>query len=135
MTVRYMRFISRAYLQAHPKILVPWGDNLAGYGMGGQAAEMRGEPNAVSIYTKKKPTRNDDAYFTDADLDLFRENLLIPYRLLRAHLDNGGTVSCPSAGVGTDRAALPLRAPRCFKMLRLAFFKLDINPPDWKAIP
>jgi hypothetical protein len=135
MSILYMRFIARVDLKANPHVLFIWGDNLERTGMGGQAAEMRGEPNGVSIMTKKAPRRDDAAYFTDADREDFRKYLSSPYRLLEKHLKAGGLVVCPAAGVGTDRAALPEKAPACFKMLRKAFKQLGIIPPDWKNIP
>lgn len=48
-----------------------FGDNLERRGFGGQAASMRGEPNAIGIPTKKSPTYKDEAFFSD---DEFGQN-------------------------------------------------------------
>ena len=61
------KFITRADLQANPKRLYLFGDNVMRAGLGGQAKEMRGEPNAVGVATKKAPHRGHLAYFTDAE--------------------------------------------------------------------
>ena len=51
----YQKFIYRSDLKANPSVLYLFGDNLQRVGLGGQAKEMRGEPNAVGIATKKAP--------------------------------------------------------------------------------
>ena len=38
-------------------------------GYGGQAREMRGEPNSIGIPTKWAPDSNKSSYFCDGDLD------------------------------------------------------------------
>ena len=61
--IERMRNISRAYVRANRDKLFLFGDNLERRGFGGQAAAMRGEPNAVGIPTKKKPSYAGDAFF------------------------------------------------------------------------
>ncbi|RUW57166.1 hypothetical protein [Mesorhizobium sp. M8A.F.Ca.ET.021.01.1.1] len=72
---------------------------------------MRGEPNAIGIPTKKRPSMEDGSFFSDADYDEVVP--LISARLRRAarHLQNGGIVVIPAAGLGTDRARLREKAP------------------------
>ena len=53
--VERIRFITREYVRANPDKIFLFGDNLEQRGLGGQAAAMRGEPNAVGIPTKKRP--------------------------------------------------------------------------------
>lgn len=47
--------IYRADLRANPDVLYVFGDNEIRRGLGGQAAEMRGEPNAVGVATLRAP--------------------------------------------------------------------------------
>jgi hypothetical protein len=51
----YQKYIKREDLRANPTVLYVFGDNEARTGLGGQAKEMRGEPNAVGIATKASP--------------------------------------------------------------------------------
>lgn len=134
MPVRYRRMIYRRDLQRNPKCLFIFGDNLQRAGMGGQAQEMRGEPNAVGVVTKKYPTMSSEAaFFSDKDYAQFKAAIAPDLKRIKLHLDNGGFVVCPEAGIGTDRASLPSRAPKCFVLLHEAFSKLGIEPPDWKG--
>ena len=127
--LKEMKKITREYVQAHPEFLFLFGDNLQQQGYGGQAKAMRGEPNAVGIPTKKKPTMDDDAFFTDEELE---EN--------KAHIDDAimeilkkkpdfdrkkHTIIIPAAGLGTGLAQLPERAPKTYAYInkRLREFK------------
>ena len=53
MPVIFMSSITREFVRNHPDFIFVFGDNLAKKGLGGQAREMRGEPNAVGIATKR----------------------------------------------------------------------------------
>jgi hypothetical protein len=103
--------ISRAMLRAHPQTLFVFGDNLQRRGLGGQAAEMRGQPNAVGLPTKREPSTLPRAYLRDADLPLVQAAAAPDIARLRRHLAGGGNVLWPSAGIGTGRADLARRAP------------------------
>lgn len=127
---------TRPQIQADRDSLYVFGDNLARRGgapdangwsnpRAGQAAACRNEPNAVGIPTKRLPSMDEAAFFTDADLDRVRPVIQDGFRRLAEHLRAGGTVVLPSAGIGTDRAQLASRAPlirafidRCFDHLR-----------------
>ena len=69
--IERMRFITRDYVRANRDKLFLFGDNLEQRGLGGQAAAMRGEPNAIGIPTKKSPSYRADAFFSD---DEFEQN-------------------------------------------------------------
>lgn len=105
-------FITRASMKARPGTLFIFGDNMARAGFGGQAKEMRGEPNAVGIPTKKAPRRDDSAYFTDADFNSAVKAITPEIERLKTHISSGGDIVYPAAGIGTDRAELPQRAPK-----------------------
>jgi hypothetical protein len=125
MKIETMETITRAEVRAHPHKVFLFGDNLAQTGLGGQAAEMRGEPNAVGIPTKKLPTMNANAFFTDDEYTL---NVASINRTLDAAIDlalrlglahpDGPTIVLPSAGLGTGRAQLKERAPKTFAHLQ-----------------
>jgi hypothetical protein len=103
--------LSRRLARAHPDGLFVFGDNLAGSGRGGQAAAIRGEPNAIGIPTKRRPSRHDSAFFTDSDLAAVAPVIDSVFARLESHLRSGGDVYWPAAGVGSGRAELPTRAP------------------------
>jgi hypothetical protein len=105
---------TREEIRANPGAMVVFGDNLERIGLGGQAGAARGEPNAVGIPTLHGPAGHEDAYFSDADLDVAKAAIDPAFELLLGHLQAGGDVWWPSAGVGTGIALLPQRAPAVF---------------------
>lgn len=111
MPLVFERFLTRQMVRARPTALFVFGDNLAESGFGGQAAEMRGEPNAVGLPTKRRPTREPAAYCSDADLPRIQRAAGPKLARLRQHLLAGGVVVWPQAGIGTGRAELATRAP------------------------
>ena len=116
--------ITRADLKAHPERLYLFGDNEARAGFGGQAAAMRGEPNAVGVATKRAPSMAASAMWTDGEFD--RCITIIDRDLQRAfdHAVAGGVVVCPKDGIGTGRAGLPTNAPRIWAHLRSRLVEL-----------
>lgn len=107
--------ITRAMVQANPRTLFAFGDNLERRGYGGQAREMRGEPNVVGVPTKRKPERGPDAYLSDAmwgrDGALFAA-VAGAFNAMEAALAEGRDVAIPADGLGTGLAELPSRAPK-----------------------
>jgi len=103
----YKKFICRQDLKDNPNKLYVFGDNSERVGFGGQAKEMRGEPNAVGITTKKSPSMDDSAFFTNDDiLQWIYENRLSVKRLVVHRSD----IVWPSDGIGTGLAQLKERA-------------------------
>lgn len=125
MTVIYQQRISRADLQANPTVLYVFGDNMDRVGRGGQAKEMRGEPNAVGIPTKWGPYME----FTDANIDspAIRGAWRAASIRLRKHLDARGVIVVPLEGIGTGLANLPTNAPAMFNELKRVGDALGIN--------
>lgn len=107
MIVIYQKFIYRQDLRANPKIVYVFGDNLKGEGFGGQAKEMRGEPNAIGIPTKKLPSMTPDAFFTDNEYDDNKRVIDAAFAKILKH----PIVVVPLAGIGTERADLRNKAP------------------------
>lgn len=106
--------IQREDLQRNRDRLYLFGDNEMRSGLGGQAGSCRGEPNAVGVATKRRPSRDAGAYWSDGDFNRCR--LIVDSDLERAfvHARAGGTVVIPEAGLGTGLSELPARAPRLF---------------------
>jgi len=123
--LRHEPVVRRAMLQAEPDTLFVFGDNMRRVGMGGQAAEMRGEPNAVGIPTKLAPSMAPDAFFTDADLPRALHAFAQAFARLEAHLRAGGKIVVPEAGIGEGLAQLSRRAPKIHEVLTCAMDALD----------
>jgi hypothetical protein len=110
-------WITRADLRANPGVLYLFGDNCARTGHGGQAREMRGEPNAVGIRVKWKPTTEEDAYFSDLNARALMELIDNDLRPVVAHLNARRVAVLPMDGIGTNLAQLRWRAPKVFAYL------------------
>jgi len=124
MPIRYERHITRAMLRSEPATLFVFGDNLQRRGLGGQAKEMRGEPNAVGIPTKRAPSMRPDAFFSDADLFDFAWDSDREFARLMDHMEAGGLVVLPADGIGTGLADLERRAPRVWERLQMRIQEL-----------
>jgi hypothetical protein len=125
--IRREKHITRAMLRAEPETLFVFGDNLERRGLGGQAAEMRGEPNAVGIPTKRAPSMREDAFFTDADLTSFINASYRDAQRLAKHVDQGGTVVLPADGIGTGLADLQRRAPEIWEVIQGIIETLEVK--------
>jgi hypothetical protein len=117
MTVIKVKHITRAMLQNARSSLFVFGDNLAGSGYGGQARDMRDEPNAIGIPTKAFPGMGETAFFRDVDFERAKPRIDAAFARLRAHVAAGGTVVWPADGIGTGLAQLPQRAPLIWRYI------------------
>jgi len=122
---RYTRFVIRA----RPTWLYVFGDNMKRRGLGGQAKEARGEPNAIGIPTKWAPGTRGVDYFTSGDLYAVKDILDQAFEKLEAHLAAGGCVVWPADGIGTGLAELPTRAPKIHAYIEERLRRLE-NPHD-----
>ena len=106
MPVIFQCVIQRRDLRANPGLYYIFGDNMVRQGYGGQAAAMRGEPNAVGIPTKRTPDTDETAYFYDHQFEEFcyvvQPSLLYVEKLLIAKQ----TIIMPMDGIGGGRARL-----------------------------
>lgn len=118
-------WFDRKEIRNNPDKLYVFGDNFAREGFGGQAKECRGEPNAVGIPTKREPSREDRAYLSDADFDLWANKSAATFMRIAVALDDGKTVVWPSAGIGTGLAELERRAPKIWHDLQCRIASLD----------
>jgi hypothetical protein len=126
MPIRREHHITRQMLRDEPSTLWVFSDNLIGRGLIGQAYEMRGEPNAVGIPTKRLPALDPVAYFDDADMGVFLATAAEPLHRLLVHLRTGGVVVWPAAGIGTGLADLERRAPQVWACLERARERLEV---------
>jgi hypothetical protein len=116
--VIFQKYISNEDLRRNPQILYVFGDNVQRKGRGGQAAAMRGEPNAVGVATKYAPTMQGT--FIEEPNAIVNQNRIIDQDMkpLFDQVRRGGIVVWPSDGIGTGLAALPLKAPSTWEHLQ-----------------
>lgn len=120
MKVERMKWITREIVRANPDKTFLFGDNIEKRGMGGQAKEMRGEPNAVGIPTKWLPSMDDRAFFSDKNYQYNIAEIEKAIRLIQTEI-----VVIPSDGIGTGLAELDKRAPKTFAYLQGRIAALD----------
>jgi hypothetical protein len=119
---RYQKFITRDDLRKNPDTTYVFGDNMLRVGLGGQAKEMRGEMNALGIPTKKKPSWDDDSFFTDDDLfdvagsvlHTILSDLESVFDVLDVH---NRDVVWPEDGIGTGLANLEKSSPLLWRLI------------------
>lgn len=114
-----MHRICRSDVKADRNTVYVFGDNMEGRGLGGQAREMRGEPNAIGVPTKWRPGREERDYFTDDDAkdrDVWHA-IHGAFERMRAALAEGRNVVIPFDGLGPGLAELPTRAPKLHRMI------------------
>lgn len=120
MPLTYRKWISRDQLRAEPTTLFVFGDNAVRQGLGGQAAHMRNEPNAVGVVTKWRPSMAPDAFFTDEDYLEASHLIIQDLTPVYHHLLDGGNVVWPQDGIGTGLSQMPQRAPLIWELLEQA---------------
>lgn len=111
MRIYRQKWIERDDLRNNPDAVYLFGDNVRRKGMGGQAAAMRGEPNAIGIATKWAPDNRETSFFSDDDLE--RISPIITEDFLKAFnaRSRGLLIVIPADGLGTGLSQLPERAP------------------------
>lgn len=110
--------IYRIDLRANPDVLYVFGDNVDRVGLGGQAGEMRGEPNAVGVATKWSPFMNESAFFNDVDYDGIAKIIDSDFEPLFKAALNGKTIILPADGLGTGLSEMPTRCPKLYQLVR-----------------
>lgn len=118
MPFKFSPFITRNDLRMNPGYLFVFGDNMQRRGRGGQAREMRGEPNAVGIVTKRAPSMDRRAFFSDDDYAEVAEVVYEAFERLEEHLAVNGVVVLPTKGVGTGLSMLDFHAPKIDAMIQ-----------------
>lgn len=121
MPVQKQKWIERSDLQANPAWRYIFGDNEIRRGLGGQAASMRGEPNAIGVATLYAPGHP----WSDTQFDHCAAVVLADLLPAWSHLAKGGTLVVPEDGVGTGLARLRESAPRLFAFVQAQMAALD----------
>lgn len=121
--IEFWDYIVREDLKNNSDKIFLFGDNLIGKGYGGQAKEMRDEPNAIGIPTKKLPSNGSDAFFSDGDLEINKHHINKAF----SKIPEGRIIVIPSAGLGTGLAQLDVKAPKTYAYLLECIKKLEEN--------
>ena len=119
MIVIKQKMIYRVDLQANRHILYLFGDNLDRQGMGGQAGEMRDEPNGFGIATKRSISHNyPDDFFFDNQPDTIslidKEFERLEQHIMMADYE---AIIIPMDGLGTGLSRMPELAPKALAHL------------------
>lgn len=117
MPVAYLDWITRDMLRTEPDSRFVFGDNTARVGMGGQAKEMRGEPNAIGVATLFAP----GVFYCPNDPDAL-EAVINDLKKVALELSLGRIVYVPTDGLGTGLAHLTEKAPALHRLI-VAFFR------------
>lgn len=118
-------FYVRNQLRADPGSLYLFGDNLDRRGLGGQAAEMRGEPNAFGIAVKYHPTTNNDAYFSDRQLERNKTAITTDINHALRYYKKLQFKNLIIPQIGAGRAMLPQKAPETYDWLLTELKRLE----------
>lgn len=119
MPVEFQKMIYRTDCQANPEKFYVFGDNEWRRGNGGQAKEMRGEPNVIGVRTKAKPSQEPNSFWSDDNLERNCAFLFADFFNIIDKLHKGHTVVFPVDGLGTGLSELPTRAPKTMLFIEL----------------
>ena len=100
-------------VRKNPDKVFLFGDNLKGYGKGGQAI-IRNESNAIGIPTKKAPSMDKTAFFSDVEYTSNKKFIDEAF----AKIPRGKTIVVPKDNLGTGRAQLKTKAPKTWLYLQ-----------------
>lgn len=114
---RSNKIITRQEVQKNKSTLYVFGDNDIRKGLGGQAKEMRGEPNAFGISTKKIPSNDVSSFKSDKELEENKKIITSDVNKIIAAWNTGkyDNIIIPPIGVGL--AKLSEKAPMAWKFL------------------
>lgn len=128
--IEVQKLFTIADCEANPHKYYIFGDNLMRQGTGGQAI-IRYCRNAIGIPTKRLPSMEEDAFFSDK----IDEYSIVSKRLARLVILYEDTrnyiLVFPEDGLGTGRAQLKERSPEIYNLidgLLKQYFELEIMP-------
>ncbi len=113
MKIITQKYITRKDIQKNRDKIYLFGDNLLHRGSGGQAKEMRGEPNSIGIPTKKFPSMYSNSFLSDEDFELAKDEIDKAFNMI----PSSSIVIIPEDGLGTGLAKLDIKAPRIFNYI------------------
>lgn len=111
--IKQDEWYSRNMCKSNPDTLYVFGDNTAKEGCGGQA-QIRHEPNSIGIPTKRRPTMEDDAFFSDMPVQFLKVEQAISEVLCVVLAGKYTKIVFPSDGLGTGLAMLEAKSPVIF---------------------
>lgn len=111
MPIIVQKFIYRSDLRDNPYAAYVFGDNTERVGMGGQAKEMRHEPNAMGVVTKWRDGMECNDFFYDSQFKETKKLIDADFAPVVARLKMVGVVVIPLDWLGTGYSQLPKRAP------------------------
>lgn len=117
--------ITREEVQNNKNVLFVFGDNLIRKGLGGQAKQMRGEPNAFGIATKKYPSNDNSAFMTDNELEDNKNVITSDVNKIISELSSGKYDSIKIPPIGIGLAKLQEKAPKTWEHLQLELKRLE----------
>jgi hypothetical protein len=117
--ILFRKYIIRKDLQVFPERFYIFGDNLERVGSGGQAREMRGEPNAIGVATKRSPGMRHMDFFADREMEI--QAVRWDLSKIDEKIAAGHIIVVPGDGIGTGLAELPVRSPIIHQMIRIFF--------------
>jgi hypothetical protein len=113
MNIIYTKNLSIESCRKYPEQIFVFGCNLKAFGKGGQAI-IRDEPNAFGVPTKRYPSWDDWAFFSDQpdEIEAVKESLRLLYKLAQNKV-----IVFPEDGVGTGRAKMEEKSPIAYEMM------------------
>lgn len=113
MKVEYIKELTIRVCRENPDKVFIFGDNLKAFGKGGQAT-IRDEPNAFGIPTKRYPSWDERAFFSDKEDEILavKESLRSLYKTAQNKV-----VVFPEDGIGTGRANMKEKSPIAYKVM------------------
>ena len=106
----------------NPNKIYIFGDNLCGVGKGGQAI-IRDCHNAYGIPTKRAPSMNSNAFFSDRFDEYEAIKAKIEKLIILDHCKTDITFVFPTAGLGTGLAKMNQTSPKLFKYMNKMLYK------------
>jgi hypothetical protein len=122
---RTTKIIKRDEIKKNPSTLYVFGDNDQRKGLGGQAKEMRGEPNSMGISTKKAPNMDETAFKSDAEFDENARIITEDVDAIIAAWDTGSYTKVLVPPIGVGLAKLAEKAPRTWEYLNAELTRLQ----------
>ena len=125
MPVELQKHFSVEDCNNNPDKIYVFGDNLIHKGKRGQAI-IRDCPNSYGIPTKRLPSMEEDAFFSDQkdEIKIVMIRLMKLHRIYSIYLDK--TIVFPADGLGTGRAQLKERSPIIYSIIDV-FLKENFN--------
>ena len=129
--VEVQKLYSIADCLANPHKLYIFGDNLIGVGKGGQAV-IRDCPNTFGVPTKRFPSMQEDAFFSDRGreeeeichcLSSLYNYYMTGVFYKTTYVGKKSILVFPSNGLGTGLSQMPTRSPKLYKLMNDLIYK------------